>query len=277
MHQSDHLELNDGHRLPRIGLGTLRLEDADTAVARALGLGYRLIDTAASYGTEAQVGRGIRQSGVPREDIVVTTKLRGSGHGYDETIAALAESLAELDLEYVDYYLIHWPLPRVDKYVDSWRAMIHLRSEGLVRSIGVANFTEQYLTRLVEETGVVPAVNQIELHPYFPQEAMRGVHERLGIVTEAWTPLGKGRDLLDEPAVREIADAHGILPAQAVLGWHRGLGVVPIPKAARVEHQRENLESVSVELDTSEMARLSTMERGRIFGDLADPEIHEEF
>ncbi|WP_019324091.1 aldo/keto reductase, partial [Streptomyces sp. TOR3209] len=190
--------LNDGTTLPALGLGTWPMTDdeARRAVREALESGYRLIDTAANYRNETGVGRGVADSGVPREEIVVTTKLPGRHHGYEETLASFEESRARLGLEYVDLYLIHWPLPRVDKYADSWRAMVKLREEGLVRSIGVSNFTAAHIERLEKETGVLPSVNQIELHPLFPQEELRAFHEGKGIRTESWSPLGRGSDLL---------------------------------------------------------------------------------
>lgn len=183
--------LNDGMVIPALGLGTWPMDDAlaEQAVRGALGLGYRLVDTAANYGNERGVGRGIAGSDVPREEVVVTTKLPGRHHGYEETLASFEESRRRLGLDYVDLYLIHWPLPRLDRYVASWRAMIKLREEGLVRSIGVSNFTPEHITRLEKETGVLPSVNQIELHPLFPQPELRAFHADKGIVTESWSPL----------------------------------------------------------------------------------------
>ncbi|MGW3464074.1 aldo/keto reductase, partial [Streptomyces olivaceoviridis] len=186
--------LHDGTTIPAIGLGTWPLDDtqAERAVRTALEAGYRLVDTAANYRNETGVGRGVAGSGVPREEVVVTTKLPGRHHGYEETLASFEGSRRRLGLEYVDLYLIHWPNPRVGRYVDAWRAMIRLREEGLVRSIGVSNFTPAHLTRLEKETGVLPSVNQIELHPLFPQEELRAFHAVKGIVTESWSPLGRG-------------------------------------------------------------------------------------
>ncbi len=235
--------LNDGHPLPAIGFGTYphHGDDSQVTTAHALDAGYRLLDTALRYGNEEAVGRAVTASGVDRDDIVVTTKLPGRHHGYDEAIGSLHESLRNLRLERVELYLIHWPLPRIDRYVDTWRAMIALREQGLTRSIGVSNFTAEHLHRLIDETGVVPAVNQIEMHPYFPQAQLRAVHAELGIVTEAWSPLGRG-GLLTEPAVREVGDAHGVSPAQAVLRWHLQLDTVPIPMSADAQRQRQNLD-----------------------------------
>jgi diketogulonate reductase-like aldo/keto reductase len=262
--------------LPAVGLGTypMRDEQATTAVRDALGLGYQLIDTAASYGNEEAVGRGIAAAGKARAEVFVTTKLRGRDHGYQETLAAFEASRLALGLDYLDLYLIHWPLPRVDRYVESWRAMVTLRSDGLVRSIGVSNFTVPQLDRLIEETGEAPAVNQIELHPYFPQEQLRAAHAARGIRTESWSPLARSAELLREPAVLAAARRHGVEPAQVVLRWHVQLGAVPIPKSASPQRQAANLDVFGFELTVEEMAALSGLARGRQGG---DPDVHEEF
>ncbi|MCZ4608845.1 aldo/keto reductase [Streptomyces sp. Lzd4kr] len=268
--------LNDGTTIPAIGLGTWPMDDAqaEQAVADALDLGYRLVDTATNYRNETGVGRGIAASGVPREEVVVTTKLPGRHHGYEETLASFEESRRRLDLAYVDLYLIHWPLPRVDKYVDSWRAMIKLRESGLVRSIGVSNFTPEHIERLKRETGVLPSVNQIELHPLFPQDELRAFHEGKGIVTESWSPLGRGTDLLDDPVVRGIAETLKVTPGQVVLRWHTQLGALPIPKSADRERQRANLDIFGFDLDATQMATVADRAHRRLGG---DPEVHEEF
>ncbi|MEU0852752.1 aldo/keto reductase [Streptomyces flaveolus] len=268
--------LDDGTRLPALGLGTWPMKDdeAERAVRDALETGYRLIDTATNYRNETGVGRGVAGSDVPREEIVVTTKLPGRHHGYEETLASFEESRARLGLEYVDLYLIHWPLPRVDRYVGSWKAMIKLRDDGLVRSIGVSNFTAEHIERLEKETGVLPSVNQIELHPLFPQDELRAFHERKGVRTESWSPLGRGSDLLDDPAVAAVAEAHGVTPAQAVLRWHTQLGAVPIPKSSDPGRQRANLDVFGFTLDDAQMDAVAHRSRRRIGG---DPEVHEEF
>ncbi|WP_241562417.1 aldo/keto reductase [Streptomyces hoynatensis] len=262
--------------MPALGFGTYPLRDAEAAqaVAGTLRMGYRLIDSAVNYRNETGVGRGIAASGVPREEIVVTTKLPGRHHGYEETLASFEESRARLGLDRVDLYLIHWPLPRVGRYVDSWRAMIRLREEGLVRSIGVSNFTVGQLERLHRETGVLPAVNQIELHPLLPQEELRAFHAAHGIVTESWSPLGRGSALLGDPAIGEIARAHGITPAQVILRWHVQLGAVPIPKSGDERRQRENLDVFGFSLTPEEMAAVAARPQRRLGG---DPETHEEF
>lgn len=268
--------LNDGTKLPVLGLGTWPMDDteAEEAVAGALGLGYRLVDTATNYRNETGVGRGVARAGVPREEIVVTTKLPGRHHGYDETLASFEESRRRLGVEYVDLYLIHWPLPRVDRFVPSWRAMIKLREDGLVRSIGVSNFTAAHIERLEKETGVLPSVNQIELHPLFPQEELRAFHEAKGVRTESWSPLGRGSAILEDPAVVSVAWTLGVTPAQVVLRWHLQLGAVPIPKSSSPERQRANLDVLGFELGPQQMAAIAGRTHRRLGG---DPETHEEF
>jgi 2,5-diketo-D-gluconate reductase A len=268
--------LNDGTVIPALGLGTWPMDDAEAerAVTTALEAGYRLIDTAANYRNETGVGRAVAGAGVPREEIVVTTKLPGRHHGYEETLASFEESRVRLGLEYVDLYLIHWPLPRVDRYVDSWRAMIKLREDGLVRSIGVSNFTPAHIGRLEKETGVLPSVNQVELHPFFPQDELRAHHADKGVLIESWSPLGRGSQLLDDLAVAAVADAHGVTPAQAVLRWHLQLGALPVPKSSDPGRQRANLDVFGFELDEAQMRTVSDRAHRRIGG---DPEVHEEF
>jgi diketogulonate reductase-like aldo/keto reductase len=269
--------LNDGHAIPAIGFGTYQLngdEGAD-AVLTAIEAGYRLLDTALNYENEAQVGEALRRSGVPRGEFVVTTKLPGRFHGYEETLAGFEESRANLGLDYVDLFLIHWPMPRIGRYVESWKAMIHLREQGLVRSIGVSNFTQEHLTLIIEESGVVPAVNQIELHPHFPQGPMRAFHAEHGIRTESWTPLARQRSVLDDPVVVAVANAHGVTPAQAVLRWHVQLDSIPLPKSAHAERQRENLDVFGFELSDAEVASIASLESGRLWG--GDPDTNEEF
>jgi 2,5-diketo-D-gluconate reductase A len=270
--------LNDGTALPVIGFGTypLRGDEAVTAVVSALDTGYRLIDTAVNYGNEAEVGQALRRSGLPRDEVLVTSKLPGRDHGYDSTVASVRGSLDRLGLDHLDLHLIHWPNPGVDRYAESWRALVDLREEGLVRSVGVSNFTEAHLDRIISETGVTPAVNQIEMHPWFPQATMRAVHDRLGIRTEAWSPLGKRQAPFDEEPVASAAEAHGVTPGQVVLRWHLQLGSVPIPKSGTPERQRENLDVLGFELTEDEVAAISALGRpdGRLFG--GDPDTHEE-
>lgn len=268
--------LDDGTRLPALGLGTWPMDDAqaEEAVAGALSLGYRLVDTATNYRNETGVGRGVARGGVPREEVVITTKLPGRHHGYEETLASFEESRRRLDVDYVDLYLIHWPLPRVGKYVDSWRAMIKLREEGLVRSIGVSNFTADHIGRLEKETGVLPSVNQIELHPLFPQDELRAFHRDKGIVTESWSPLGRGSALLHDPLVASVAEALGVTPAQVLLRWHVQLGAVPIPKSSDPGRQRANLDVFGFSLGPAQLDVLADRPHTRLGG---DPQVHEEF
>ena len=269
--------LRDGNSIPAIGLGTYGLDDQAgiDAITTAIADGYRLIDTAYNYGNEEAVGEAIRRTDVDRSDLLITTKLPGRHHGFDETLASFEQSRKKLDLDWVDLYLIHWPLPRVDKYVDSWRAMISLREKGLVRSIGVSNFTADMISRLVDETSVVPVVNQVELHPYFPQAQLRAFHDEHDIRTESWSPLAKRSDLMQEPVIVELADAHGVTPAQLVLRWHVELGAVPIPKSSDAGRRRANLDVFGFALASEEVDAISALSRGRLWG--GDPDTHEEF
>ncbi len=268
--------LRDGNSIPAIGLGTSGMNGqvAIDAIVSATVEGYRLIDTAYNYGNEDVVGEAIRRTDVDRSDLVITTKLPGRDHGFDETLASFEESRRRLDLDWVDLYLIHWPNPRVDKYLESWRAMIQLREKGLVRSIGVSNFTPPMLTRLIDETSVAPVVNQVELHPYFPQEELRAFHDEYEIRTESWSPLGKRSALLQESVVTAIAEEHGVTPAQAVLRWHVELETVPIPKSSDAARRRENLDVFGFTLAPEEVDAISALSRGRLWG--ADPDTHEE-
>lgn len=272
-----NFELNDGVLLPQIGLGTYKLkgDEGVASIVSAIQAGYRLIDTATRYENEVEVGRAIVESGVPREEIIVTTKLPGAAHGFDETMAAFELSRQALGLEYIDLYLIHWPNPSVGRYLDSWQAMIELRDDGLAKSIGVCNFTEEYLGKIIDATGVVPAVNQIELHPYFPQAKMRAVHAELGIQTESWSPLGKTEELRHEQLIVDLAAAKGVSPAQLILRWHTQQGMLPLPKSGDPVRQADNLHSFGFDLSSEEIAQISSLERGRLWG--GDPETHEEF
>jgi 2,5-diketo-D-gluconate reductase A len=266
------LALNDGHRIPQIGYGCWQLSDAQAPdlVGRALKAGYRLIDTAAAYGNEAGVGRGIRDAQVPREDVFLTTKLWNDRQGHDEARRAFDESLERLGLPYVDLYLIHWPCPQRRLFVETWKTLIQLRDEGRAKSIGVSNFTPEHIAMLIAETGVAPAVNQIELHPHFQRKAPRADHARHGIVTESWSPLGQGMEL-DDPAIVEIAAAHSKSPAQVVLRWQVQIGCVAIPKTARPERILENVALFDFVLSADEMARIAALDRpdGRIGPDPA--------
>jgi diketogulonate reductase-like aldo/keto reductase len=270
--------LNDGNRLPAIGFGTYPLRGADgvDAITSAIDAGYTLLDTAVNYENEEEVGEAVRRSGVPRDELAIASKIPGRHHGYDDAIASTKESLRRLGLDHLDLHLIHWPNPSVDKYVEAWRALVDLRKQGLVRSIGVSNFTEAHLQRIIDDSGVTPAVNQIELHPYFVQDEMRAVHERLGIRTEAWSPMGKRQAPYDQPAVAETAKRHDVTPGQVILRWHVQIGSLPIPKSANPQRQRENLDVFGFELTEDEVAAITALHRpdGRLFG--GDPDTHEE-
>jgi diketogulonate reductase-like aldo/keto reductase len=270
--------LNDGTTLPAIGFGTypLKGEDGTAAIVSALEAGYRLLDTAVNYENETEVGEALRRSGLPRDQVQVASKIPGRHHGYDDAIASVHGSLERLGLDYLDLQLIHWPNPRHGKYVDAWRALVDLREKGLVRAIGVSNFTEEHLARIIEATGVTPAVNQIELHPRFPQQDMLAVHERLGIRTEAWSPMGKRRAPLGEDAVTAAAQAHGVTPGQVILRWHVQRGSLPIPKSADPERQRQNLDVFGFELSADQVSAITALGEpdGRLFG--GDPDTHEE-
>jgi len=270
--------LNDGTVLPQVGFGTYPLEGEEgvVAIVSALNVGYRLLDTAVNYGNETEVGQALQRTDIARDDIRVTSKLPGRHHAYEEAIASTRQSLARLGIEQLDLHLIHWPNPSVDLYVEAWRALVQLQRDGLVTSIGVSNFNEEHLHRIIDDTGVVPAVNQIELHPYFPQEEMRRVNAALGIQTESWSPLGKRSAPFTELAVREAAFAHGVTPGQVILRWQVQIGAVPIPKSATASRQRENIDLFGFELSDAEVEAITALGRadGRLFD--GDPRTHEE-
>ena len=265
--------LNDDHTMPVIGLGVGELSDTDTegAVSAALEAGYRSIDTAAAYGNEAAVGRAIAASGVPREELFITTKLATEDQGFQSSQDSLKASLDRLGLDYVDLYLIHWPAGEHGKYVDSWGGLMSCRGGGLARSIGVANFHEEHLSNVIDLSFVTPAVNQIELHPLLNQSALRAVNADRGIVTEAYGPLGVGR-LLDNPTIVSIAEAHGKTPAQVLIRWSIQLGNIVIPRSSSPERVKSNLEVFDFELTDDEMATLNGLDDGTRFR--PDPETY---
>ncbi|WP_209326295.1 aldo/keto reductase [Brevibacterium renqingii] len=270
-------DLNDGRAIPQLGLGIYAMkgvEGVDAIVGAVDEVGYRLLDTAVNYENEREVGEAIANSAVDREELFVTSKIPGRHHGYEESIASTEESLARLGLDYLDLHLIHWPNPSVGKYLDTWRGLIELRERGLVKSIGVSNFTEAMLTELVEATGVTPAVNQVELHPYFPQTELIDFHRSIGVQTEAWSPLYRDQGLFDETPITEAATAHGVAPAQVVLRWHLEIGSLPIPKSANPDRQRSNADVFDFSLTPAEVGAISALERGRMKD--RDPLSHEE-
>ncbi|MFD5214959.1 aldo/keto reductase [Microbacterium sp. NPDC058345] len=269
---------HNGFPLPAVGLGTygLRGDDGAAAVAAGVDAGYRLIDTAFNYENEGAVGAGIAATGVDREQLIVTTKLPGRHHAAPKARTSIEESRRRLGIDAIDLHLIHWPNPRIDLYAEAWQALVDAQQRGTVRQIGVSNFLETHLDRIEAETGVRPVVNQIEVHPYFPQEEALALHAERGILTVAWSPLGRADELLQEPVITEVAAAHDITPAQVVIAWHVARGTVSIPKAASAEHQRLNIAAASVKLDAAEVAAITALGRpdGRLFD--ADPATHEE-
>lgn len=270
---SPSLTFNDGNEIPQLGYGVWQVENetAEKVVGLALDAGYRHIDTAKIYGNEEGTGTAIANSGVPREDVFLTTKVWNDEQGFEAAKAAAEASLKRLGTDYVDLLLIHWAKPSQGLYIDTWKALIELQKEGKTRSIGVSNFPEEQLREIIAETGVTPAIHQIELHPYFAQENLREVHAELGIVTQAWSPLGNGSDLLSNPVLTEIAQKHDASVAQVVLAWHRAIGNVAIPKSVTAERIVENFESLKVELTGDEVNAIDALSRedGRIGADPA--------
>ena len=266
------LSLDDGATIPQLGYGTYKVPSADATrlCLEAIDVGYRRLDTAALYGNEEGVGRAVREARVPRAELFVTTKVWKDDNGYDPTLHAFDQSMTRLGLDELDLYLIHWPVPSTDRYVDSWRALIRLQEEGRVRSIGVSNFHEHHIQRLIDETGVAPVVNQVELHPWLPQTALREFDEARDIRTEAWSPLARGR-VLGTPLLDDLADKHGRTPAQIVLRWHIELGNLVIPKASSPERIRENLDVFDFALDPDDLAAIATLETGERTG--RDPDL----
>lgn len=273
------ITLNDGTTLPAIGFGTYKLNGSSgvEGMTRAIHNGYRLLDSAFNYENEGAVGRAVDSAGVPRDELRVVSKLPGRHHAFDQAVTTVEESLYRAGLDYFDLYLIHWPNPSQGLYVEAWQAMIEVKKRGLVRSIGVCNFLPEHLQRLIDETGVIPSVNQIELHPYFPQDQQRAWDAEHGIVTQSWSPLGRANQLLQEPVIGSIAERLGKSIPQVILRWHYQLGALPLPKAASTERQRENLSLFDFELSSEDMALIATLASpdGRTFDQ--DPASYEEF
>ncbi|MYX38848.1 MULTISPECIES: aldo/keto reductase [unclassified Streptomyces] len=261
------ITLNNGVTMPQLGFGVFQVPDADTAAAvtAALENGYRSIDTAAIYGNEAGVGQALAASGVARDELFVTTKLWNGDQGYDSTLAAFDASLAKLGLDHVDLYLIHWPAPARDTYLDTWRAFEKIHAEGRARAIGVSNFQPAHLQRIIDNSDVVPAVNQVELHPQLQQSELRAFHARHGIATEAWSPLAQGA-VLSDPVVTGIADRLGRTPAQVILRWHLQLGNVVIPKSVTPERIRQNIDVFDFALSDADIAAITALDSGTRIG-----------
>jgi 2,5-diketo-D-gluconate reductase A len=259
--------LNDGNPIPAVGLGVFQVPPAETeqAVKAALRAGYRHIDTAAAYRNERETGRAIADSDVPRDQLYVVTKLWNADQGYESTLRAFDASMDRLALDYLDLYLIHWPLPASNKFVDTFKAFAHLRDQGRIRSIGVSNFEPEHLTVLIDAIGIVPAVNQIELHPRFPQQELREVHAQRGIATEAWAPLGQGA-LLTHPSVAAVAEGRARTPAQVLIRWHIQLGNIVIPKSVNPTRIASNFDVFDFELDADDMASISSLDDGTRLG-----------
>ncbi len=261
MAQQSIITFHDGHSIPQVGLGVWRTPDdiAAPTVRTAIEAGYRHVDTAAVYENEDGVGEGIRTSGIDRKDIFLTTKLWNDSQGYDSTLKAFEKSLKRLGTDYIDLYLIHWPAPTRNRFVDTWKAFIKLKEEGRARSIGVSNFYPEHIDRLVSETGVVPVINQIELHPDFQQKVAQEAHRKLNIATQSWSPLGQGK-LIDHPVVGEIAGKHGKTPAQVIIRWHMDSGLVVIPKSITPSRIEENFKVFDFKLDGDDMASIAKLD-----------------
>ena len=269
------IPFHDGRSVPQLGYGVWQVEDevAADVVVQAIAAGYRHIDTAAGYQNEGGVGRAVTASGVPREDLFITTKLANGDQGFDSAKKALATSLEKLGTDYVDLYLIHWASPQRGTYLESWKALIELQKEGKAKSIGVSNFPSEQLEEIIAETGVVPVMHQIELHPEFQQAELRAVHAEKGIVTEAWSPLGQGGDILGNPVITEIAEAHGADSGQVIIAWHLAIGNVVIPKTVTPARIVSNFAAAELTLTAEEVERINGLDRadGRIGADPANP------
>jgi len=265
------LPLNDGCVMPQLGLGLYQIPRPETAalIRQAVGFGYRLFDGAAMYGNEAEMGEGVRSAGVPRDEIFVTTKIWNDHHGRARARRAVEESLARIGLDRIDLCLIHWPCPANDLYVETWQTLIEMREEGHLSSIGVSNFEPDHLDRIIGETGVTPVLNQIELHPRMQQEAMRKANAERGIVTQSWTPLGRGA-AFDAPEIRAIAERLGCSPAQVILRWHLQLGLSAIPRSTKPAHVEANFGALGIELTEDDMAAIGSLEAGRRIGPSPD-------
>ncbi len=279
LHSVPNIALNDGHLLPMIGLGTYLVRGGQGVdqILSAIQDGYRLIDTSTNYDSEGVVGEAIRRSGIPRSEFIVTSKLPGKYHHYQDAMMMIQESIFRMGIDYLDLYLIHWPLPKRDHYVEAWKALVDAQKLGLICSIGVSNFLPEHLDRIINETGVTPAVNQIEVHPYWVQEDMLAANKSRGIVSEAWSPLGRGSAALKEDAIKSLADKYGKNTGQIILRWHTQRGIIPLPKSSSLTHQRSNIDIFDFSLTSSEIDQINALNRpdGRVDGQ--DPNTYEEF
>ncbi|WP_312542533.1 aldo/keto reductase [Enterococcus sp.] len=273
------ITLNDGNLRPAIGMGTFQIRGGEglNQLQAALADGYRLIDSSTNYDNEGIVGEAIRRSGVPRSEFYVSSKLPGKYHAYDEALTSIQESLARMGLDYFDAFLIHWPLPKRGKYVEAWKALITAQKLGLIRTIGVSNFEPEHLDTIIEETGVTPALNQIEIHPYWVQEDRVAENQKRGIQTEAWSPLGRGSNAIKEDIIQSLAEKYQKSAGQIILRWHVERGILPLPKSRNLAHQRENLAIFDFALTEDEVKQINGLNKadGRIDGQ--DPNEYEEF
>ncbi|GAA3187311.1 aldo/keto reductase [Lentilactobacillus kefiri] len=273
------ITLNDGYKMAKVQFGTFGIRGGEglQQTMAAISDGYRGLDTATNYDNEGMVGEAIRRSGIPRSEFFVTSKLPGKYHRYDEATKAIQESLYRLGLDYFDLFLIHWPLPKRDHYVEAFQAMIDAKKRGLIRSVGVSNFEPEHLDRLINETGVTPAVNQIEVHPYWNNERMLEEDKKRGIVTEAWSPLGRGSAALKEPIIQELANKYGKNVGQIIIRWHTQRGIIPVPRSTNLVHQRANKDIFDFKLTDEEIKAINALSKpdGRVDGQ--DPNVYEEF
>lgn len=264
MTTSPVLKFNDGHSIPQLGYGVWQVEDnvAEEVVGKAFKAGYRHVDTAQAYQNEAGVGRAIASSGLSPEDMFITTKVWNANHGYESTLSSFDDSMTKLGLEKLDLLLIHWLQPKQGKYVDTWKALVELQKQGRVRSIGVSNFTKEAITEIIEATGVTPAINQVETHPYFNQADLRSFEKEHGILHESWSPLGQGKELLEDPTLKQIAQKHSATVAQVVIAWHLAVGNVVIPKSVTDSRIVENYGALDVSLDNDDVEAISGLDKG---------------
>lgn len=265
MKQSDFYELNDGSKLPAIGLGTVNIQGAKgvNSVLTAIDAGYRLIDTSTNYMNEGMVGEAIRRSTVPREELIISSKLPGAAHNYDKAITMIQESLYRLGIDYFDKYLIHWPLPMQGKYVEAWQALIDAQKFGLIKTIGVSNFLEEHLEKIIDETGVTPATNQIERHPYFNNKELVETNKKFGILTEAWSPFGREiNDVIENETIIEIAEKYQKTPTQVILRWNLQNSVMTIAKSSSFTHQKANLDIFDFELTQEDIDTINSLDKG---------------